>query len=131
MDHGIMVENWQEAIGSEGRSPLLKNDSSGTKSSGQTDTHIQTPREEDLMKLCSSTSLGPCPGPDELRSRAGQVISGCMTHQHNEVSLLTGLRPVRSYHGTKVTFICCGHVSALLNSSPRQDANNQEKNAHL
>lgn len=31
VDHGIMVENWQPAIGSEGRSPLLKNDSSGTK----------------------------------------------------------------------------------------------------
>ncbi len=31
VDHGIMVENWQPAIGSEGRSPLLKNDSSGAK----------------------------------------------------------------------------------------------------
>lgn len=83
------------------------------------------------MKLCSSTSLDTCPGPAELRPRAGQVISGCLTHQHNEVSLLTGLRPARPYRCTKVTFICCGHVSALLNSSPRRDANNQKKNAHL
>lgn len=83
------------------------------------------------MKLCSSTSLDTCPVPADSGPRAGQVISGCLTQQQNEARLLTGLRTVRPYRCTKVTFICRGHVSVLLNSSPRQDANNQEKNAHL
>lgn len=59
-DHGITVENWQPAIGSEGRSPLLENDSSGAKKSRhiQTDTHIhRQQRCQGFMNLCSSTSL--------------------------------------------------------------------------
>lgn len=55
-----MVENWQPAIGSEGRSPLLKNDSSGAKKcpdrSRQTHTYTKRAAAK-VMKLCSSTSL--------------------------------------------------------------------------
>lgn len=60
VDHGIMVENWQPAIGSEGRSPLLKNDSSGAKKCPDISrqTHTYTTRAvAKVMKLCSSTSL--------------------------------------------------------------------------
>lgn len=55
-----MVENWQSAIGSEGRSPLLKNDSSGAKKCPDISrqTHTYTIRAAaKVMKLCSSTSL--------------------------------------------------------------------------
>lgn len=59
VDHGIMVENWQRARGSEGRSPLLKNDSSGTKNA---QTYLDrytygTRAAAKVMKFCSSTSL--------------------------------------------------------------------------
>lgn len=59
-DHGIMVESWQRARGSEGRSPLLKNDSFGTKKNAQTylEGYLLAVRAAaKVMKFCSSTSL--------------------------------------------------------------------------
>lgn len=47
VDHGIMVENLQPAIGSEGHSPLLKNDSSGAKNAqAYPDRHTHTLSEQ-------------------------------------------------------------------------------------
>lgn len=80
VDHGIMVENWQPAVGSEGRSPLLKNDSSGAKKNAQTypdrntHTHAYVPYQSrsqgyeivlfHIIRLCTSHY---CPIPPEPR----------------------------------------------------------------
>lgn len=114
-DHGIMVENWQPALGSEGHSPLLKNDSSRAKNNArhtQTDIHTHTlselqprlwncalPHHYTLHKSLLSSSDWADGG------RTGQVISGCLTQQCNEVGLLIELNPA-------VHYCCTAHSSA-------------------